>query len=257
MARSAENRVDYFSHECGADKALRILEKRFGNDGYACFYKSREMLGNTEGHYLSLPENSDDWDDFCDLCHITSDRCVEILCYMAGRGMIDAELWKVDRVIWSEDFSKSLALIYAKRKRPVPTKPAVSRPGLPGFGGAKPRAENAPDSIPGIKPAQPVPETPISEPETLISGTEKAISEPEMRQSIAKHSIANSPLPPTGVSDAANALPRTGPGPAPPVAPEGPGARPFEDTSEDALAMVRQRLRPGRRIQSTTEGSSP
>lgn len=61
MARPKKQTVDYFPHSCVHKKTMFILEQKYGNDGYAFWFKLLEMLGSTEGHFLSL-KNGMEWE---------------------------------------------------------------------------------------------------------------------------------------------------------------------------------------------------
>ncbi len=52
MARPKKKGVDYFPHDCVTGKTIFILEQKYGNDGYAFWFKLLEFLGTKEGHYL-------------------------------------------------------------------------------------------------------------------------------------------------------------------------------------------------------------
>ena len=45
MARPAKTSVDYFPHMAHSGKTIAILEARWGNDGYAFWFKLLELLG--------------------------------------------------------------------------------------------------------------------------------------------------------------------------------------------------------------------
>ena len=51
MTRPMKKGVDYFPHACVHGQTMFILEQRWGNDGYAFWFKLLEMLGTTEGHF--------------------------------------------------------------------------------------------------------------------------------------------------------------------------------------------------------------
>ena len=46
MARPRKQTVDYFPHYCKCGRTIFILENRFGNDGYAFWFKLLEILGD-------------------------------------------------------------------------------------------------------------------------------------------------------------------------------------------------------------------
>lgn len=51
MARPTKETVDYFPHFVKCGRTIFILESKYGNDGYAFWFKLLEILGDTEGHY--------------------------------------------------------------------------------------------------------------------------------------------------------------------------------------------------------------
>ena len=63
MARKKKNHVDYFPHDTHQSKAVRTISKTYGNDGYAFYYKLRELLGRTDNYNYDLSEQID-WFDF-------------------------------------------------------------------------------------------------------------------------------------------------------------------------------------------------
>ena len=54
MARPQKDIVSYFPHDANActGDTLTVLQSRFGNDGYAFWFKLLEKLASTEGHYI-------------------------------------------------------------------------------------------------------------------------------------------------------------------------------------------------------------
>ncbi len=54
MARLQKDVVNYFPHDanaCAGD-TLTVLQSRFGNDGYAFWFKLLEKLSSTDGHCI-------------------------------------------------------------------------------------------------------------------------------------------------------------------------------------------------------------
>ena len=49
MSRPRKAVVDYFPHYVNHGKTLFILEQKYGNDGYAFWFKLLEMLGGSDG----------------------------------------------------------------------------------------------------------------------------------------------------------------------------------------------------------------
>ncbi len=123
MARPKKRTVDYFPHQCNHGKTMFILEQKYGNDGYAFWFKLLELLGTTEGHFLHL-ENSADWEFLQAKTRLYGDKCREILDLLARLDAIDRELWECHRVVWSQNFVDGIAPVYGKRAVETPSKPS-------------------------------------------------------------------------------------------------------------------------------------
>ena len=50
--RPIKNTVDFFPHYVNNGKTMFILQNKFGNDGYAVWFKLLELLSKTENHYF-------------------------------------------------------------------------------------------------------------------------------------------------------------------------------------------------------------
>ena len=123
MARPKKRTVDYFPHQCNHGKTMFILEQKYGNDGYAFWFKLLELLGTTEGHFLHL-ENSADWEFLQAKTRLCGDKCREILDLLARLDAIDRELWESHRVVWSQNFVDGIAPVYRNRGVETPSKPS-------------------------------------------------------------------------------------------------------------------------------------
>lgn len=123
MGRTITNTVEYFSHDVDHGKTLYILESRWGNDGYAIWFKLLEILGKTEGHCLDV---SDEMDFEYMIAHMKTDRKIveEVLNYLSKLGKIDSELWD-EKIIWCQNFVDRQEPVYAKRRRKLPQKPLL------------------------------------------------------------------------------------------------------------------------------------
>ena len=60
MARPGKTKVDYFPHVTRTGKTIAILEARWGNDGYAFWFKTLELLGSS-GSFSYNCDNPSDW----------------------------------------------------------------------------------------------------------------------------------------------------------------------------------------------------
>jgi len=121
MARQSKQTVDYFPHNCKHGKTIFILEKKYGNNGYAFWFKLLEELGSSEGHFLDL---SDDVvvEFLSAKMMIPTTEMIEMFDLLSKLGNIDKELWS-KRIVWCANFVSNIAQVYEKRVVSVPRKP--------------------------------------------------------------------------------------------------------------------------------------
>ncbi|MEG0431019.1 MAG: DUF4373 domain-containing protein [Anaerovoracaceae bacterium] len=124
MARGIKEGVDYFPHDVNASdkKTLYILESKFGNDGYAFWFKLLEILGEKKNHSFDCNDESE-WLFLMAKTHVNEISVTEILGMLAKVEAIDPELWQ-NRIIWSQNFVDRLAPVYKKRGSQLPLKPS-------------------------------------------------------------------------------------------------------------------------------------
>jgi hypothetical protein len=125
MARNKKHTVDYFPHDCDHGKTMFILEQKYGNDGYAFWFKLLEMLGNSEGHFIDLKDPVI-WEFLTSKTRVTDDLCEDILNLLARLKAIDPDLWE-DKIIWSSNFVDRISDAYRNRASEIPTKPDFLR----------------------------------------------------------------------------------------------------------------------------------
>lgn len=121
MGRPKKQTVDYFPHICRHGKTIFILEEKYGNDGYAFWFKLLELLGDTEGHYIDC-NNPATWEFLQSKTRLPEDTCLNILNLLSRLAAIDLDLWQ-NRIIWSENFIKGIAEVYRNRRVETPSKP--------------------------------------------------------------------------------------------------------------------------------------
>ena len=123
MPRKITNKVEYFSHDVKHGQTMFILESKYGNDGYAFWFKLLECLGDSEGHYM----------DLCDEAamlflqaktRLSWELTVEILDLLAKLHAINQEMWK-RRIVWSDNFVQRLEPVYINRRRELPEPPLL------------------------------------------------------------------------------------------------------------------------------------
>jgi len=112
--RKDKNTVEYFPHYCASGKTLYILENKYGNDGYAVWFKTLELLGASDNHFVDCRDAAS-WEFMLAKMRLTSDSLQQIYDTLATLGAINPDLWE-KRVIWSENFIKNVADVYVRRK---------------------------------------------------------------------------------------------------------------------------------------------
>lgn len=122
MGRPIKDTADYFPHMTTHKKTMFIIEGKWGNDGYALWFKLLECLGHSPGHYYDCRQK-DSWEYLYTYARISEELATEILDKLADMGAIDQELWGI-RVIWSDNFVEGLKPLYQRRKQVPPDKPS-------------------------------------------------------------------------------------------------------------------------------------
>jgi len=126
MARPHKQTVDYFPHDTDASdgKTLTIIQSKFGNDGYAFWFKLLQLLGKTPGHYYDF-NNPAAWEF---LLAKTSQKDTEtmkgILDTLSLLEAIDQELYE-NGIIWCQKFVDGIEDAYSRTVEGVPQKPKV------------------------------------------------------------------------------------------------------------------------------------
>ena len=121
MARPIKTTVDYFPHVTQTGKTIAVLEARWGNDGYAFWFKTLELLGSSEGFYYDRNKPAD-WEYLLSKTRVTEDQATAILGKLAEIDAIDAGLWAAG-IIWSDHFAANLGPVFDKRKTAPPQRP--------------------------------------------------------------------------------------------------------------------------------------
>lgn len=126
MARPQKQTVDYFPHiaHSEASDTLTVLENKFGNNGYAFWFKLLERLALSEGHYIDC-RNEAKWQVL--LARLGADEVSgkEMMFLLVEMGAIDKDLW-ASRVIWCDNFIKNVASVYKNRKQELPQRPVIT-----------------------------------------------------------------------------------------------------------------------------------
>jgi len=125
MARPKKNTVDYFPHPCKNGQKMQYIQSKYGNDGYAVWYKILEQLGDSENHVIDL-RNETQTMLLAGYCCVTKDRLNDIIGDLAELGALSKKLWSFRsgnegfRHVYSQKFIDSISDVYSKRKTPIP-----------------------------------------------------------------------------------------------------------------------------------------
>lgn len=125
MARPKKQVVDYFPHGAQPGKTIFILENRWGNDGYAFWFKLLETLCSSKGHVYDYG-NPSAREFLLAKTKVDEETAINILSKLAELGKIDAELW-ADNKIWCQNLVDNVRDAYKKRIDEIPEKPSLSR----------------------------------------------------------------------------------------------------------------------------------
>jgi len=108
--------VDYFPHYCNGkeSKTMFILENKFGLVGYAVWFKTLELLGKSEYHFIDL-RNETDLLFLISKLGISEDKFIEIYDLLAKLDAIDLFLWE-KKIIFSDNFVSNIEDAYVRRK---------------------------------------------------------------------------------------------------------------------------------------------
>lgn len=111
--RKKKNTVDYFPHYIGEGRKIQFIEAKYGNDGYATWFKILESLAMTPNHYIDLNDEME-LVFLATKCKVSKSVLISIINDLAMLGSINRVLWD-KQVIWSETFIDSIKDAYKKR----------------------------------------------------------------------------------------------------------------------------------------------
>lgn len=114
MARQNKNVVDYFPHQCESGKTLFILESKYSHKGYSVWFKTLELLGKSDNHYIDC-RNPEDLEYLTALMKVTKEELIAIYDTCAILNAIHRELWE-NKIVWSGNFIKGIADVYRRRE---------------------------------------------------------------------------------------------------------------------------------------------
>jgi len=113
MARKERNSADYFPHIIGSGRKMFVIERKFGNDGYASWFKILETLAITEYHFIDLSQE-DQLIYLAAKCNVDEDLLIKILDELSKIDAINKFLWS-KKIVWSDYFIENIADAYLRR----------------------------------------------------------------------------------------------------------------------------------------------
>jgi DnaD/phage-associated family protein len=123
MARPKKQTIDYFPHYVNHHRTMFVLESKYGNDGYAFWFKLLEVLGNSQGMVYDC-NNVSDWEFLLAKTHLNSETANKILDTLADLDAIDMELWQ-HKIVWSQNLVDNVRDAFKRRIAEMPIKPSL------------------------------------------------------------------------------------------------------------------------------------
>lgn len=115
MARKEKLTLDYFPHYAVQGDNSKIIQERYGNDGYAVLYKNYEEFCLRDRQYIDLSEYAT-LASISAYCKISEGKYLEIVEMLVKLGTYDKEVWETCKILISESFIENIKDAYAKRK---------------------------------------------------------------------------------------------------------------------------------------------
>lgn len=115
MARKEKLTLDYFPHYAVQGDISKIIQERYGNDGYAVLYKNYEEFCLRDRQYIDLSEYAT-LASISAYCKVSEERYLEIVNMLVKIGAYDKEVWENCQVLISQTFIDNTKDAYAKRK---------------------------------------------------------------------------------------------------------------------------------------------
>jgi len=126
MTRAQKDVVSYFPHDAnaGSSDTLTILQSRYGNNGYAAWFKLLEKIASSEGHYIDC-RSPIKWQLLVSYLGLDEITTINMLNLLAEIKAIDNDLWGL-RVIWCQNLVNNVTDVYKNRGRGNPKKPLIT-----------------------------------------------------------------------------------------------------------------------------------
>ncbi len=96
-----------------------ILESKWGNDGYAAWFKILERLGESDNHVLDVNDPAE-FSYLAAYCRVTTETLTDILNECSALNAIDRDFWR-KKLIYSQNFVNRVRDAYRKRTNKLPS----------------------------------------------------------------------------------------------------------------------------------------
>lgn len=114
MGRGEKKTVDYFPHKISHGRRMYIIERKFGNDGYATWFKLLEQLGRSEHHYIDLSQDNQDL-YLQSVFRIDADTFNQLMTLFCDLEIIESDMYLTHRILFSQEFVQSINEAYKRR----------------------------------------------------------------------------------------------------------------------------------------------
>lgn len=113
MGRYEKKTVEYFPHMISSGKKMFFIENKYGNDGYATWFKILEKLSETENHFLNLNQD-EEIIYLASKCRVSEERLLAIINDLSRVGAFNKNLWEL-KIIWCQKFIDEIQEAYIRR----------------------------------------------------------------------------------------------------------------------------------------------
>ncbi len=165
MGRKRKQIAGYFPHYIHGGRTISLLEKQWGNDGYAFWFKLLEYLCDCDGFYYDCSKVVA-IERLAINASVSTEVVTEILNLLSEMGNIDKPLWEQKKIIWCQALVDNLQRLYS-----ITTRKAVDMPTKPLLDEEHPQVSSEP-------PQKPLEEPKPNEVKNVMDDREKASTEP-------------------------------------------------------------------------------
>lgn len=125
MTKPKEQTVDYFPHFHKQGKTIYAVTKKHKGSGKLFMWCVLELLADSKGHFYDCNDPYD-WEYLIDYTWIGSDKKAnELIDILIRVGMLDKDLWRDNKILWSDSFVDNLESLYSRRTCGFPEKPKL------------------------------------------------------------------------------------------------------------------------------------